>query len=402
MEPLFTIIIPTYNRLPVLKQTLRMYESQRGVDFPFEMIVVDDGSTDGTWDYLQGYHPTAFRLSVFRQENGGPARARNLAIGRARGAYLLITGDDIVPSEDLLAGHAAAHRAGNESVAVLGKILWHPELAVGPVMRHIDGVGGQQFGFHYMKNGERYDCRYFYTSNISLPRARVMELDRLFDTDFIFAAYEDVEFAYRLMGDRKEIVYHEEIVGYHHHLHTLDSFIKRQYRTGKMALVLVARHPALAGKASFGSLRRALDLALTTFPTATLEELRGWEEAIVETFRHYDNASENPDWIGPVYNGIFRYFYDRGIADDYLDSPALPSILASLMSIHLAGPVGESLAGGGVIASPAQRATLADMVARCASHAEQPRPTGTNGSISGRVTRQIARVRRILKGSSAS
>jgi glycosyltransferase involved in cell wall biosynthesis len=93
--PLFSVIIPTYNRRLLLARAL---ESVRGQVFrDFETIVVDDGSTDGTAEYLATLCAT---ITTIRQQNGGPSAARNAGARVARGEYLafLDSDDELLPS----------------------------------------------------------------------------------------------------------------------------------------------------------------------------------------------------------------------------------------------------------------------------------------------------------------
>ncbi|WP_150118011.1 glycosyltransferase family 2 protein, partial [Meiothermus taiwanensis] len=93
MEPTFSVVIPTYNRAQLLARTVRAFLAQDGV--PFEVIVVDDGSTDATPEVLAGFRDP--RLRVLRQPNAGLASARNAGLLQARGQYVLFNDDDIVP-----------------------------------------------------------------------------------------------------------------------------------------------------------------------------------------------------------------------------------------------------------------------------------------------------------------
>jgi glycosyltransferase involved in cell wall biosynthesis len=90
--PRFSIIIPTYNRLPYLKKTLNSIWEQSFTDF--EIIVVDDGSTDGTVNYLRELGGGCVEL--FRQDNRGPGAARNLGVEHARGEYTAFLDSDDV------------------------------------------------------------------------------------------------------------------------------------------------------------------------------------------------------------------------------------------------------------------------------------------------------------------
>lgn len=87
--PMFSVVIPTYNRADLLSRTLDSVFRQEERDF--ELIVVDDGSTDGTWSLLQAH---ADRLTALRQDNSGPSAARNRGIDRARGRYVVALDSD--------------------------------------------------------------------------------------------------------------------------------------------------------------------------------------------------------------------------------------------------------------------------------------------------------------------
>jgi glycosyltransferase involved in cell wall biosynthesis len=86
---LFSVVIPTYNRITFLQRTLETVWAQRFKDF--EVIVVDDGSTDGTIDYLKSLSQT---FSVLSQRHSGPGAARNLGAKKASGDYLAFLDSD--------------------------------------------------------------------------------------------------------------------------------------------------------------------------------------------------------------------------------------------------------------------------------------------------------------------
>lgn len=88
---LFSLIIPTYNRAELLRVTLESVFAQTFADY--EVIVVDDGSTDGTRSYLVSL---GGRIQVFTQSNQGPGAARNLGASHAAGEYLAFLDSDDV------------------------------------------------------------------------------------------------------------------------------------------------------------------------------------------------------------------------------------------------------------------------------------------------------------------
>jgi len=105
-----SVIIPTYNRKEILERTLRTYSDQTYPKDKFEVIVIDDGSTDGTEHVVKSLvGGSNYKLRYFRQDNKGPAAARNLGINEAAGEIVLITGDDCIPDPKLIEEHVRYH-----------------------------------------------------------------------------------------------------------------------------------------------------------------------------------------------------------------------------------------------------------------------------------------------------
>jgi hypothetical protein len=86
--PLFSVIIPTYNRRPLLRRMLESVMRQSCQDF--EVIVVDDGSSDGTETMVAEFS----RVIYLRQQNRGPGAARNLGWANAKGEYVAFLDSD--------------------------------------------------------------------------------------------------------------------------------------------------------------------------------------------------------------------------------------------------------------------------------------------------------------------
>lgn len=107
--PLVSVVIATYNRARLLGETLESVLAQRFQNF--ELIIVDDGSTDGTAKLAQSYGQ---KIRYFRQENRGAAAARNLGVSQARAPWIAVqdsddlsTLDHLLTLYDYVKGHPA-------------------------------------------------------------------------------------------------------------------------------------------------------------------------------------------------------------------------------------------------------------------------------------------------------
>lgn len=98
MPPKVSVVIPAYNAEAYIVETLESVFSQTYTNY--EVIVVDDGSTDGTLELLRGY---VGKIKLVTKANGGPASARNLAIKHARGEFIAFLDSDDLWVEDKLA-----------------------------------------------------------------------------------------------------------------------------------------------------------------------------------------------------------------------------------------------------------------------------------------------------------
>jgi len=237
-------ILPTHNRQACLSQTLACLAAQQDPPGSFEVIVVDDGSDDGTWPWLQarlGAYP--FALRALRQPSRGPAAARNRGLEAAEGEFVLFLGDDIYASPGLLARHMAWHAAYPDPwTAVVGQVRWAPDLTVTSLMRWLEQ--GTQWCFEGLEPGDVLDHRWFVTANLSLRRSILIQAGG-FDERFPDAALEDTELGYRLCRQGLQILYAPDATAYHWHPASLESFVARSRKVGRAAVYLSRRWPEL-------------------------------------------------------------------------------------------------------------------------------------------------------------
>jgi glycosyltransferase involved in cell wall biosynthesis len=210
-----TVIIPTFNRARVLKLALGAYFVQSSPNAIRELIVVDDGSTDGTdatVDEMSRLSP--FPIRYLRQSNSGPAAARNFGIREARANLVLFTDSDIAPDRDFVAQHLEWHnRHPQANIAVLGYVTWPPQPPPTPFMRWYGET--QLFSYRQIRHKQLVDFTTFYSCNLSL-KTDFIRIHGQFDESFKTAAYEDIELGYRLGNAGLQLLYNARAVAYHH------------------------------------------------------------------------------------------------------------------------------------------------------------------------------------------
>lgn len=243
--PYFSVVIPTYRRLPMLLRVLDALDVQDAAP-PFDVVVIDDGSGDDTSKVMTERRARNFGLIFRSQANSGPGHARNHGVSLATGRYILFIGDDTVPEPRFLSEHARVHHDAHDDrlTACLGYTGWPPGERATAFMDYINDYG-LQFGYKLITDGEIVPFNFFYTSNISVDR--LVLGDQPFDTSFPAAAWEDIELAFRLESSGLKIRYNAQAVTRHFHQMSVDSFARRQYTVGHSGAIFYRKHPELAG-----------------------------------------------------------------------------------------------------------------------------------------------------------
>jgi GT2 family glycosyltransferase len=298
-----SVILPTYNRLSALQgvvdAVMRQIAEMGG---SCELIVVDDGSTDGTGTWLEE-RAGSLGFTVMRQANAGPAVARNRGARASRADIVLFLGDDTVPEPGWLREHLEAHRLeGGRGLAVLGYTSFPAEWN-SPFLRWINEHGAQ-FGYALIDHPTDVPFNFFYTSNISLPRT-VFEEHGGFREDFPAAAWEDIEFAYRAVGHGLRLCYVPRARTVHLHRIDVASFCRRQRTSGRSAAIFARLHPELEG-------------FLGVSCTGPLGRRLRWERAALRAWIAL--AEHLPSLVnGAVYKRLLDSHYLEGLAEGLRD-----------------------------------------------------------------------------------
>jgi len=116
--PQISVIMPAYNVDRYVRRAVQSLQNQTFEDF--ELLVVDDGSTDRTGQILDTLQDRDFRITVFHRENGGAPAARNYALDRARGRYVMFMDADDWAEKTMLADMLAFAESNHLELAVSG------------------------------------------------------------------------------------------------------------------------------------------------------------------------------------------------------------------------------------------------------------------------------------------
>jgi GT2 family glycosyltransferase len=320
--PSLSIVVPTRNRSASVRRLLGRLADDHDASAVVEVIVVDDGSTDGTSTSLPE-DPWPFRLRVIQQDNSGAAVARNAGARAAFGDLLLFLDDDVEPEAGLIAAHLRAHAAGGGVVALgdLPPRVSHSTL-LGVMLR--TWWGEMQAAMR--RPGHRYSYRDLLSGHFSMRRA---DFERLRGFDERLRCREDYELGHRVVLAGMRLQFVPDAVAWHHDSTDVQKAIARKVDEGMADVRLVRRHPPLApslplgrGPAHRGLQGRMMRLAWKD-PRAGERAAR----ALLALLPVLERLRLRQRWRGAL-NGLLSYWYWRGVARSAGSVANLEALLA--------------------------------------------------------------------------
>ncbi|MBE9110695.1 glycosyltransferase [Nodosilinea sp. LEGE 07298] len=224
--PVFSIVIPTYNRPDRLASCL---QSLTQLSYPrdrFEVIVVDDGSSPPIAPVAESFEST-LNLTLLHQDNSGPACARNTGAAHAQGEYLVFTDDDCQPYPDwLTALETALHQ---QPTALVGGYT------VNALPENLFSTASQLLiDYLYDYYNSRHQPSFFASNNFAMASEQFCQSGG-FDTSFPLAAGEDREFCDRWLQLGLPLAYAPEAKVRHTHHLSLRRFWRQHFNYGRGA-----------------------------------------------------------------------------------------------------------------------------------------------------------------------
>ena len=234
---MFSIVIPTYNRKPILEKCLLALEDQ---DYAgdYEVVVVDDGSTDGTVDWLKAQQAIGklAHVQLFCQDHQGPSAARNLGVEQSKGDIIIFIDSDLVVLSGFLSAHDAKLQLGRSQTG--GDRFF----TYGRVVNTANFENPTQEPYKITD----YSAAFFATGNVAIAKHWLVEAG-LFDTGFQLYGWEDLELGVRLKNLGLTLIKAPEAVGYHWHpafsLSDVPRLIDQEIQRGRMGVLFYEKHP---------------------------------------------------------------------------------------------------------------------------------------------------------------
>ena len=239
----FSVVIPTHQRRETVLRGVRALDRQAARDF--DVVVVDDGSSDGTAEALRGLD-VSFPLTVLEQPNLGAAAARNAGAEASSSELVLFLDDDMCADPALLAEHDRSHREGADMV--MGDMPLDP---ASPRNLLSWGVGSWAKGRRERLTAPGAEIRIddLLTGQMSISRTAYLAvggLDPTFTRDGLFGG-EDLDFGHRVLAAGYKVVFNPAAISYQYYDVDPAKYLRRARETGRSDRELVAKHPELAG-----------------------------------------------------------------------------------------------------------------------------------------------------------
>lgn len=229
-EILWSVVVPTYNRLPILQKCLAALEKQT-ITEPYEVLVIDDGSSDGTVEFLSANSDRYPHLRLLTQDHAATATARNYGIDSALGKYIAFVDSDITVNPEYLQAHTET-LAQAEKVYSYGRIIDTSNL-IAPDSEAVPAI-------------PFFTAALFDTCNLAIARKWLLEAGK-FDTGFFEYGWEDFELGMRVKNLGLKRLTCAGAIAFHYHapfaIDKMPRLLELEEQRGRMSIIFYHKHP---------------------------------------------------------------------------------------------------------------------------------------------------------------
>ncbi len=299
MPPDLSVIVPTYNGGWVLQRTIEALRAQDAPPGRFEIIVVDDGSTDGSVDDLNAMTRPSF-IRLIRQANRGRAAARNHGAFEARGRVVLFVDADIWAAPQLVSAHLAHHTEGH-TLGVQGSSIPHPDSLKTVFMRATNLLPDLT-----VRRRDKLSPMHVVTRNFSVTAEAFRDVGG-FDERFVGYGWEDIELGVRLRDAGVSLIYEPAAFTYHHHVQTLEGLLPKLRQLGEGAVYFWRKH----GKST--QLGVFLEIHPALLPLKWLVYRSGLFTRLIEAIRPWAERRALLPVCSECYNHLLWRAYYNGV-----------------------------------------------------------------------------------------
>ncbi|MBU0757939.1 MAG: glycosyltransferase, partial [Nanoarchaeota archaeon] len=225
-KPIISVIVPAFNDSVRLEKCLKSIKEQ---DYkkPYEIIVVDDRSTDNTRAVAQKY-AEVFSNSI----NSGPAKARNLGVKKSKADIIAFTDSDCIVSKNWLSMIEKTMK-DRKIDAVMGKVSIPKAGYIGDSISALGFPAGGSLGYDKMYHVKKdRTTNHFSTCNCAIRR-EIFDRFGFFDETYPTPGREDTEFSWRIWKGNAKIIYSDKIRITHEARTSIKSLIKMNYARGR-------------------------------------------------------------------------------------------------------------------------------------------------------------------------
>ena len=233
-QPFFSIIIPTYGRPSQLAACLQSITRLHYPGHSFEVIVVDDDSKMPPEAVVASFQDQ-LNVTLLKQIHSGPAAARNTGAARAKGEFLTFIDDDCAPASNWLQT-LAARFAKSPNSAIGGR-------TINALPNNLYSTASQMLidYLYTYYNADHNQGRFFTSNNLAMPIVKFNMLGG-FDTGIPRAGGEDRDLCDRWLHHGYQMIYAPEVLVYHAHALTLDTFWRQHFNYGRGAFYFHQAH----------------------------------------------------------------------------------------------------------------------------------------------------------------